>query len=193
MHADFSVELGAEDDCLEVPWASPGGELRHYDIKRQPELLLNVEEAFGNEELGHFLASINSPSCIFETSKCDTWTTRELNEEELIYGVECKFASYIDLVFSEPEARRSFEKHEELARSICALLKRVPEISSAADFMIRRGYFNAGTKEAYEGFGITFYLSGYGEDEEAARNHWNIGLRLVENALLQISATQRKA
>jgi hypothetical protein len=192
MHADFSVELGAEDDRLELPWASPDGELRHYDIKGQPELLLNVEEAFGNEELGHFLASINSPASMFETSKCDTWTTRELNEEELIYGAECKFASYIDLVFAQPGPRQSFEKHEELARTLCALLKRVPEISSAAEFIIRRCHFSGETKEAEEGFGITFYLSGYGEDEDAARGHWNIGLRLVENALLQISAAQRK-
>ena len=191
MHADFSVELGAEDDCLELPCASPDGELRHYDLKRQPELLLNIEEAFENHELGHFLASINSPSSIFETSKCDVWSTRELNEEEAIYGAECKWASYIDLVFVQPDPRYSFEKHEELARAICALLKRVPEISSAAEFMIRRCYFTA-AEQAREGFGISFYLSGYGEDEEAAHSHLNIGLRLVENALLQISAAQRK-
>jgi hypothetical protein len=192
MHADFSVELGAEDDCLEIPWASPDGTLRHYDLRNRPELLLNIEETFGNEELGHFLASINSPSSIFETCKCDTWTADELSEEELIYGAECKFASYIDLVFARAEPRCSFEKHEELARTICTLLKRVPEISSAAEFMVRRCYFSPETKESQEGFGITFYLSGYGEDEDAARSHWNIGLRLVENALLQISAAHRK-
>ena len=39
MHVDFSVELGAEDDCLELPWASPDGALRYYDLRRQPELL----------------------------------------------------------------------------------------------------------------------------------------------------------
>ena len=192
MHVDFSVELGAEDDYLELPWASPDGALRYYDLRRQPELLLNIQEAFENEELGHFLASINSPSSMFESSKCDVWSTRELNEEELIYGAECKFACYVDLVFTYAQSRHSFEKHEELARTICGLLKRVPEISSAAEFMIRRCYFTTAPVEEQEGFGITFYLSGYGEDENAARSHWNIGLRLVENALLQISATQRK-
>ena len=192
MHVDFSVELGAEDDCLELPWASPDGALRYYDLRRQPELLLNIQEAFENEELGHFLASINSPSSMLESCKCDVWSTRELNEEELIYGAECKFACYVDLVFTHAQSRYSFEKHEELARAICGLLKRVPEISSAAEFMIRRCYFATAPVEKQEGFGITFYLSGYGEDEDAARSHWNIGLRLVENALLQISATQRK-
>ena len=191
MQADFSVELGAEDDCLELPWASPDGTLRYYNLRRQPELLLNVQEAFENEELGHFLASINSSGSIFESSKCDLWTTRELNEEELIYGAGCKCASYIDLVFTEPEPRYCFEQYEELARTLCGLLKRVPEISSAAEFIIRRCYFAAEPEEKQEGFGITFYLSGYGEDEDAARSHWNIGLRLVENALLQISAARK--
>jgi len=192
MHADFSVELGAEDDSLELPWASPDGALRYYDVRRQPELLLNIQEAFENEELGHFLASINSQASIFESSKCDVWTTRELTEEELIYGVECKRASYIDLIFTQPEPRYSFEQHEELVRSACNLLQRVPEISSAVELVVRRCYFSAEPETKQEGFGITFYLSGYGEDEDAARSHWNIGLRLVENALLQISATQQK-
>ncbi len=192
MQSDFSVELGAEDDSLELPWASPDGALRYYDLRRQPELLLNVQEAFENEELGHFLASINSAGSIFESCKCDVWTTRELSEEELIYGAACKCASYIDLVFTQPEPRYSLEQHEELAGTLCALLKRVPEISSAAEFIIRRCCYAAEPEEKQEGFGITFYLSGYGEDEDAARSHWNIGLRLVENALLQISAAQRK-
>jgi hypothetical protein len=193
MHVDFSVELGPKDDCLELPWASPDGSLRYYDLRRQPELLLNIQEAFDNEELGHFLAAINSPASLFETSKCDLWTTRELAEEELIYGAECKCASYIDLVFSEPELRYSFPQHEELAHTLSGLLKRVPIISSAAEFAIRRCHYAAASQEKQDGFGITFYLSGYGKDESAARGHWNIGLRLVENALLQISATQRKA
>ena len=192
MHADFSVELDPEDDCLELPWASPDGVLRYYDLRRQPELLLNIQEAFDNEELGHFLAAINSPASMFETSKCDLWSTRELAEEELIYDAECKWASYIDLVFNPPEPRYSFPQHEEMARTLCGMLKRVPIISSSADFTIRRCYYGTAPAEKQDGFGITFYLSGYGKDETAARGHWNIGLRLVENALLQISAAQRK-
>ena len=131
MHVDFSVELGAEDDCLELPWASPDGALRYYDLRRQPELLLNIQEAFENEELGHFLASINSPSSMFESSKCDVWSTRELNEEELIYGAECKFACYVDLLFVAKELQTSFEKHEALARDLYYLLQRAPEMAAA--------------------------------------------------------------
>ena len=73
MQADFSIELGAEDDAMELPWQSPDGKLRYYDLKRQPELLLEVSEAFENKELGEFLAATNSANSILETSKCDAW------------------------------------------------------------------------------------------------------------------------
>ena len=213
MHADFSVELSAEDDFLELPWRAEDGEPRYYDLKRQPELLLNIQETFDNRELGEFLAATNSPSSMLETSKCDTWTSDELSEEELIYGARCKFASYIDLVFSEGDARTysqasdeqlEFKRYEELARTVCGLLKRAPEISAAAEFIIRRCHFGAsmpedsemepsGENRRHSGYGITFYLSGYGDDATEARKRWSIGLKLVENALLQISAARRQA
>ncbi len=61
------------------------------------------------------------------------------------------------------------------------LLKRVPEIPASAEFLIRRCYYG---DEA--GFYITFYLFGYGDDEERARQQWVIGLKLVENAIRQV-------
>ena len=196
MHADFSVELGAQDDVMEVPWSAPaGGAPRYYDLKRQPELLLNVEEAFVNRELGEFLAAINSPSSMLESSKCDVWASTELSEEEKIYQAQSKFASYVDLVFDENHPRGSFPEHEAFAKEICALLKKAPELSAAAEFVVRRCYFRTRSydeTEHREGFGFTFYLSGYGEDELEARRRWTIALKVVENALLQLSAARRR-
>jgi len=77
MQADFSIELGAQDDAMEMPWSSADGNLRYYDLKRRPELLLELSEAFQNKELGEFLASSNSTHSILETSKCDAWLTNE--------------------------------------------------------------------------------------------------------------------
>ena len=45
VEADFAVELGADDETLEFPWAAADGGPRYYDLKRQPELLLEIEEA----------------------------------------------------------------------------------------------------------------------------------------------------
>ena len=36
MQADFAVELGRDDETLEVPWAAPDGRLRYHDLKRDP-------------------------------------------------------------------------------------------------------------------------------------------------------------
>ena len=203
MHADFSVECGANDDCLEFPWAS--GSLRYYDLKSQPELLLQVTEVHDNAELGEFLTSVNLPASMLQSVKCDAWTSREITAEEEIFGASCKFGSYVDLIFCEPALRFAFDAHENFLRRLVRLLAKVPEISSATEFIVRRCVYHTRslaaaadvsaddeTEELRNGFGITFYLHGYGDDEDEARRRWTIALKLVENALLQLSATHRR-
>jgi hypothetical protein len=56
VEADFAVELGAKDETLELPWAADDGGPRYYDLKRQPEFLLDIEEAGRAPELAEFLA-----------------------------------------------------------------------------------------------------------------------------------------
>ena len=136
--------------------------------------------------LGEFLAAINSPDNIFETAKCDSWHTTEMNPEEEIFGAKCKFGSYIDLVFSDEPRRFSFPEHEQMATRLTQLLRRVPEIPAAAEFLVRRCHYHD-EDETRDGFYITFYLFGYGDDESQARKQWAIGLKLVENAIRQIS------
>ena len=139
MEADFAVELGADDETLELPWAAADGGPRYFDLKRQPELLLNVEEASRVPELGEFLVVINSPAGILETAKCDTWSSTEINPEEEIFGAAYKFCSYVDIVFSQ-ESRYSFADHEQFAKRVTQLLKRVPEIPAAAELLVRRAF-----------------------------------------------------
>ncbi|MGI9102602.1 MAG: hypothetical protein ACR2IF_09185 [Terriglobales bacterium] len=187
MDADFSVELGAEDPTLAIPWWSEDGCLRYYDLKSQPDLLLYIEEANHNQELAEFLTQVNSVSSRLASAKCDTWFTTELNEEEAIYGAACKFGSYVDLVFADEAARFSFELHEDFARRLTKLLARAPQISAAAELIIRRCYYGIGN-DAREGFYLSFYLFGYGDEEAEASKRWGIGLKLVGNAILQLSA-----
>src|SRR5579864_5288032 len=164
MQAEFAIELAAQDEALELPWSSPGDELRYYDLKRQPELLLEVSEAFANQELGEFLSATNSANSVFETAKCDTWLSNEIEEEERIFGTTWKFGSYVDLIFSEAEPRYLLPAHEQLARSLCELLKRAPEISCATEFCVRHcHYHKTGAAGSRQGFCITFYLFGYGD------------------------------
>ena len=187
MEADFAVELGADDETLEFPWASTDGGPRYYDLRRQPELLLEIDEARQLPALGEFLAAINAPSGSLETAKCDAWASTEINPEEEIFGAVWKFGSYVDLVFSHEGSRFSFAEHEQLARRITELLKKVPEIPAAAELIIRRCFYHT-TSGMRDGFYITLYLFGYGDDKPQARQRWAIALKLVENAIRQISA-----
>jgi hypothetical protein len=186
VQADFAVELAAEDETLELPWAAGDG-LRYYDLKRQPELLLDLEEARRTPELGEFLTAVNSPASLIETAKCDVWSTTEMTVEDEIFGAPCKFGSYVDLLFTDQVSRFSFPQHEQWAKRIIQLLKRVPEIPSSAEFLIRRCFYHE-SSEIREGFYMTLYLFGYGDDESQARQQWGIGLKLVDNAIRQLAA-----
>jgi hypothetical protein len=193
VQADFAVELGAEDETLEIPWAAEEGGPRYYDLKRDSELLSCIEEAAQTPELGEFLSKVNSPQSPLETAKCDAWATTEISPEEEIFEATHKFGSYIDLFFSDVPKRFSFPEHEQLTKRLVALLQRAPEIAAAAELLIRRCYFYEqeeipGQEEIRDGFYVTFYLFGYGKDDVRARQSWAIGLKMIGNAIRQLSS-----
>ncbi|MGB9233859.1 MAG: hypothetical protein WCC04_05550 [Terriglobales bacterium] len=186
MDADFSIELGHEDPVLDFPWTDPAGKLAYFDLKRQPELIAKIEEAGKFPELAEFLRKVNSARSVVESAKCDVWATAELSAEEEIFNASHKFASYVDLVFSDKEHRQSLPFHESFARRLPELLRRAPEIGAAAEICVRRCFFGDAA-EIRDGFYFTLYVNGYADDETAARKNWAIGLKLVETAILQLS------
>jgi hypothetical protein len=185
MDADFSVELGREDPVLDFPWKDPAGKFTYVDLKRRPELMASIEEAEQFPELGELLRTLNSPRSMVETAKCDAWATSELSAEEEVYEASHKFASYVDLVFVNIDARRSLSTHEQFARKLVELLRRAPETPSAAEVCVRRCYYGeeGGVRE---GFYCTLYVSGYGNDETSVRQSWGVALKLMGNAILQL-------
>ena len=190
MQVDFGIELGPDDEKLELPWAAAGDGPCYEDLKRQPERLASIEEADRAPELAEFLHMANSPASILETAKCDVWSSTEMNLEEEIFAASHKFGSYIDLVFTNDASRVSFDAHEQFVKKMTELLKRVPEIPATAEFLVRRCYYHViPDAETRDGFYITQYVFGYGADEVQARQQWAIALKLVENAIRQISAS----
>ncbi len=188
MDADFSIELGREDPVLDFPWKDPSGKFTYVDVKRHPELLASIEEAKQFPELEEFLRTLNSPRSMVETAKCDAWSTTELTPDEEIYSASHKFASYVDVVFSNADARLSLPAHEQFARKLVALLQRAPETPSAAEVCVRRCYFATNNEGGVrEGYYCTLYVSGYGNDEASARLIWGVALKLVGNAIIQLS------
>ncbi|HEY1525628.1 MAG TPA: hypothetical protein VGH51_05260 [Candidatus Angelobacter sp.] len=141
MHADFSVELGRDDPALELPWRSDDPQVRYYDLKSHPELVLQIPEAAAYPPLSAFLTRINAPGFPLATAKCDAWHSSEVEPEEEIFG-DRKFVSYIDLVFEDESIRCSLEKHEAFARELCRLLGHAPEIAATVELVIRRCYYH---------------------------------------------------
>lgn len=197
MDAEYSVELGAEDDVLEFPWAAPEHNLRYFDLKHEPDLLLYVSEATEYQELGRYLATVNSPASALLTAKCDVWTEDDLSEAEAIHDAKVKLACYVDHLFDGSEAsgespRFSFERHEHFAQRIAELLDRVPSISAAIEVIVRRCYYHSAEGDMRAGYYWTIYVSGYGEDAVEARKRWAIALDLLQNVVLQLSAEVRR-
>jgi len=199
MDATVSVELEAEDAHLDIPWQA--GDVRYYDLKRHPELLLELPESH-NREMAEFLTAMNSALSMLETAKCDTWLSNQMEEQEALYAASWKFGSYVDLIFTDPKACLGFAGYENFAKRSAALLRRAPDVPAAAEFIIRRCRYAlgaagdeaqpGGSSKPAEGFYLTFYLFGYGDDEDEARRRWGIALKTVENALLQLSALHRR-
>lgn len=189
MDADFSVELGLEDPVLDFPWTDASGKLAYFDLKRHPELLTQVKEVEEQPDLAEFLRCINSARSVVESAKCDAWATTELTPEEEIFAASHRFASYVDLVFSCPDHRQSFPRHESFAKRLVTLLRRAPEVSSSVEVCVRRCFFGEDA-ETGAGFYFTVYVNGYGNDEAGARQNWAIGLKLAGNVIVQLSAQE---
>jgi len=188
MDADFSIELGRDDPALDFPWADPDGRVAYYDLKRNPNNLALVVETQELSELADLLRSVNSAASIFESAKCDAWSTSELTAEDEIFGAALKSVSYVDLVFTDPEQRTSFAQHEHFAKRLVELLRRAPEIPAIIEICVRRCFFTENS-DTIDGYYFTVYVSGYGDDQTRARQNWGIALKLTGNAMLQLSAT----
>lgn len=193
MLADFSVELGKDDPALEIPWYSKTSPLEYKDLKRYPELLREIGECSLYPELGDFLRRINANGMPIETAKCDAWCTTELAPEEEIFGATWKFVSYVDLLFSSDSARACLDDHTTFAKDICKLLDRAPEMASAAEFIVRHCHFHyhndPDVDGSFTGFCITAYVTGYGDSQNEAQLRWAIALRMLQNVLVQITAS----
>lgn len=186
MLAEWSVELGAEDPQLEIPWASADCQVRYLDIRKQPELLLEIPEACDNLPLAEFLNWANSDESIFETAKCDFWSSSEITQEEELFGEPCKFGSYVDLLFIADAIRSQFTEHEIFVRNLTSLLSRAPEMPASSELIVRRCTDRRSQSMNDEDcFYITLYVHGYAEDEQTAREHWAIALKMVKHAMIQ--------
>jgi hypothetical protein len=198
VQADFSIECGAGDEFLEIPWASEDGALHYVDLRQNPALIADLDEARHFPDMADFLRIANSPRSAFQTAKCDAGFTRELTVEDEPFGTSGKFGSYADVLFASPLARRSFEQNEACVRNLVRRLQRAPEMPASAELLLRRCFFaddrtaDDRTEEDVHGFYMTCYVFGYSDNEEQARRHWGIALGLLGSALIETSTEREK-
>lgn len=192
MLTDYAVAIGPDEDALEVPWSAPSGQ-GFLDLRARPELLLEIPEAAHYPEMGEFLARLNRSGRLF-TAKCDVWTTRELTVIEEVFAKPWKFGSYVDVLLTDPAQQTAWAPHETLMKALTAKLSGVPEFDAGAEFILRRCYLHRGTEPdaSDDGFAITVYVSGFGEEARTARAAWGIANQLTLNALLQMAPAERE-
>ena len=188
MEVELTVELGADDPTLAVPWIDPEGRFEYVDLRREPASIDRIEEALSFPGLRDFLNSVNSSPSNLQSAKCDAWFSEEISEEEKIFGAKCKFGSYVDLTFHQKPPQSSFPMHEAFGNRLVELLKRAPEMPASVEIIIRRAHYEDAPDTVREGCYFTLYVFGFGDDEEDARKAWGIALRLVGHAILQMSA-----
>jgi len=190
MDADWSVELGADDPALEFPWSSPDESQRFVDLK-DTVAINEIPEALQYPELQKCLLELNSRFSPWLTVKCDVWLDHELGEAEQIYDANLKVCSYVDLIRRDDSARYSFDHHEWWVKSVTGRLHNLVNQPNHCELIVRRCWYHTNTTEADEltpGFYITAYVSGYGNNEEQARERWSSGITKVSWILSSLAS-----
>jgi hypothetical protein len=196
MEASYSVELGADDAVLELPWSDPDGLVHFVDTAADPELVASITEAQQHPELLDFLMRANAEHSGFASAKCDVWNSEELEYEDVIFNATTKLGGYVDLVFSD-ERRHSFEAHEAFAREFAKRVRMEDDIAATAELIVRRLYetsTSATVRRSRESameltptdpdaFYFTLYVFGFGKQEADARGQWAHALKIVGDAL----------
>src|SRR5271156_5772393 len=101
MLATWSVECGADDPVLVVPWSDAGG-LHFVDLRENPYDLDQIAEAEQHPALMQALRALNATRSPVFTAKCDAWPmdAEQLNDlsanlDVLADDAPAGFGSYI--------------------------------------------------------------------------------------------------
>jgi hypothetical protein len=115
-----------------------------------------------------------------------------MDADDEVFGEATKFSSYVDVLLAS-SARKDLAECERLVQALVRMLRQAPDLSSAAQFIVRRCIDRREVNQATECFYVTAYLHGYGADVEEAKQRWAIGLTLAQNAMKQYLRSRRRA
>ncbi len=180
MEADWEIEIGGGAPVIEALW--PG----FVDLRQQPERLAEITEAASFPPLAGLLRALNDASSPVWTAKCDLWETElaEADEAGLSSAAAATLepttvACYIDLL---PRAGQVFAQWQQAKAFCCACIAHLAQSALPgchAELIVRQAV--AGVAE---GFGVTAYLSGAGNDLPAASEALAAALNAFADSIL---------
>jgi hypothetical protein len=179
MLSDWSVECGADDPVVVLPWQSEDGSLRYFDLRRAPEAIEQISEARQFPTLASTLRRWNHPDAPIFTAKCDVWSyPADLFDAGDLPGYAFAQGSYIDLIPSNPEMFRSFAACENQLRIWTAIAQAIPLQECRCEWTLRSALIFPSLVvgqgvSGQTGFATTLYAWGYGSSPQAAASAWS--------------------
>jgi hypothetical protein len=184
MLAEWSVECGAEDPVLVVPWKDPDGNAAFVDLRANPYDFDAIPEAEQFPPLMQALRALNATRSPVFSAKCDAWPLDGEELEQLRLNLDVApaeaaagFASYIDLVARSRSLFTSFHKHEQLLQRLVRLASPLDRPAAALDCVLRPALIDLDGPQ--EGFAISLYVKAVGDDRRAAQEEWAAALDAV--------------
>jgi hypothetical protein len=187
MLASWSVECGADDPVLVVPWSDAGG-LHFVDLRENPYDLDQVAEAEQHPALMQALRALNATRSPVFTAKCDAWAMdadelASLQMELDMSSAEAPsgFMSYLDLVWRDRPLFVSFHQQEQRLHRLGRLLDPLDHPFAEVEAVLRPALVDLTGPQ--EGFAVTLYVKAVGTDAAHAYEHWTKALEAVVTVL----------
>jgi hypothetical protein len=199
MHAEWSVECGADDPLIVVPWSDPSGDAAFVDLRVNPAAIDAIPEAESHPPLMQALRALNAARSPVFTAKCDAWemSKDEISQLHLELGISVVFddgeeevdghstngeasmlvfgfASYIDCICRERALFASFPRHEHLLRGITRLAAQFDHPHAVLECVLRPAFLHLEAPQ--QGYALSIYVKALDESPQRAWKKWSAAL-----------------
>jgi hypothetical protein len=191
MLAEWSVECGADDPVLVVPWSAEEDERLsatlgpHFiDLRENPYDLDQIPETEQHPPLLQALRALNANRSPVFTAKCDAWAM-DADELKALHGelapeaedLTHGFMSYIDVLWRERGVFVSMHQHEQLLHRLARHAEPLALPWAALECVLRPAVVDLTGPQ--EGFALTVYVKALGADAADAYRNWGEALAAV--------------
>ena len=183
MLAEWSIECGADDPVLVVPWTAPGGS-GFVDLRENPYDIDHIAEAEQHPAMLDALRALNATRSPVFTAKCDAWPAdadelTDLHTELEVAAAEWPhgFVSYIDVLWRERSFFASIHQQEQLLHRLVRYAESIEVDHARLECVLRPAIVDLIGPQ--QGFAITLYVKALGHEEKAAYDQWAKALEAV--------------